>query len=235
MKIGIISDLHGNYRAFKEAKKVILREKIKTTFILGDIFGYYYDGLKILSDIMRWDNCHIISGNHDEIFLSLYNSKNEEKIREYKEKYGSSIYDFLENVSTSQLNFIGGLSGNLILDIDETRYSLFHGGPNDVMNQRIFPDDSLDDFENVNADVIFLGHTHHRMFELYKSKIIINPGSLGQPRDGNKASMVIFDTNSKEARFIDIEFDIDDLKKEIMSKDSEPDYLINVLNRIRRV
>lgn len=234
MKIGIISDLHGNYRAFTEAKKVIQREKIKTTFILGDIFGYYYDGLKILSDIMGWDNCHIILGNHDEIFLSLYNSKNKEKIKDYKEKYGSSIYDFFENVSISQINFMGGLSGHLFLNIDGTRYALFHGGPNDVMNQRIFLDDSLDDFENVNADVIFLGHTHHRMYGLYKSKIIINPGSLGQPRDGNKASMVIFDNNSKTPEFIDIEFEIDDLKKEIMTKDSEPDYLINVLDRIRR-
>ena len=232
MKIAIMSDVHGNYDSFQQAISYINNQKVDVLFFLGDLVGYYYESLLIIDELMKLENLVIVLGNHDYMFLEMYNSKNKQLIRNYRKKYGSSFDEFFVKVSKDQINFLASIPISKKVEIDGVKFVLIHGGPSDPLYQRIYPDTLVDDFNVIDADVVLLGHTHYRMNRVDGSKVIINPGSLGQPRDGKAASFVIYDTTTKESVFVDVEFDIIHLKEQVKSRSSEPSYLINVLNRI---
>ncbi|HHF59031.1 MAG TPA: metallophosphoesterase, partial [Thermoplasmatales archaeon] len=87
----------------------------------------------------------------------------------------------------------------------------------------VFPDVSdellLQFAEIADADVLVFGHTHIPMERRVKDKIFLNPGSVGQPRDGNpKSSYMIFDTESRETIFRRVAYNIDMASKSILEK-----------------
>lgn len=228
-----MSDVHGNYDSFQQAISYINHQKVDVIFFLGDVVGYYYESLLIIDELMKLENLFIVLGNHDYMFLEMYNSKNEQLIRNYKQKYGSSFDEFFVKVNKDQINFLASIPISKRVEIDGVKFALFHGGPSDPLYQKIYPDTLVDDFHFIDADVFLLGHTHYRMNRIDGSKIIINPGSLGQPRDGKAASFLIYDTTTKESVFVDVQFDIKQLKKQVKTRSSEPSYLTNVLARIK--
>ena len=86
MKVAVLSDIHGNYDAFKEVLKKAEQEGVKHLLILGDIVGYYYSPQKILKSLSDW-SFDMIKGNHEDILGSLIlNPSLRESIRL---KYGS--------------------------------------------------------------------------------------------------------------------------------------------------
>ena len=70
MKVAVLSDIHGNYDAFKEVLKKAEQEGVKHLLILGDIVGYYYSPQKILKSLSDW-SFDMIKGNHEDILGSL--------------------------------------------------------------------------------------------------------------------------------------------------------------------
>ena len=64
MKVGIISDIHGNHYALEEVLKVAIREGVEKLLVLGDIVGYYYHPEIVLEMLYKW-SYEIIKGNHE--------------------------------------------------------------------------------------------------------------------------------------------------------------------------
>ena len=234
MKIAVFSDVHGNYDAFQRAMSFSRSQQVDAYFFLGDAVGYYYESLAVISDLMKLKNLYIVLGNHDNMFLQMYESKDEQSFQIYQEKYGSSFVDLFKEIRSEQYLFLKSIPTTRVVELDGIKFMLIHGGPNDELHERVYPDSSLDGFERINADVVLLGHTHYRMNRSIGGKVIINPGSLGQPRDGKEASFVIYDTKTNESLFLDVAFNVVRLKKQIRERGSEPNYLINVLDRIRK-
>ena len=234
MKIAIVSDIHGNYFAYKKAKEVMMNLNVDHIFFLGDVFGYYYDGLEIFRDLLHTENVTMILGNHDLIFIDAFKNKNQSEIIHYIEKYGSSINDFLRDVTEDEIVLLESIPSKKEFTLDGIRFTLIHGGPEDSVNQRIYPDTPIDTNWITNTDILLLGHTHYRMVKEIEQKYILNPGSLGQPRDGLPPSFAIYNSKNNEISFIDVEFDTTPLLVTIVGKKTEPTYLVDVLNRWNR-
>lgn len=187
MKICFFSDIHGNYEAFSAGYQMVLDEHADINIFLGDICGYYFDTMKIWADLKECPNLITLLGNHDKIFLESY--ANGAVPSEYTKKYGPALDMLLHTCSES---FIEWLKKSRLFFSDES-ISLFccHGGPNDPINQYIYPDTELPE---VNAKHVIMGHTHYPMYRSRNGHCYGNPGSMGQPRDGGNPSFAILRT-----------------------------------------
>jgi predicted phosphodiesterase len=127
MKIAIVSDIHGNYFAYKKAKEVMMNLNVDHIFFLGDVFGYYYDGLEIFRDLLHTENVTMILGNHDLIFIDAFKNKNQSEISHYIEKYGSSVNDFLRDVTEDEIVLLESIPSKKEFTLDGIRFTLIHG------------------------------------------------------------------------------------------------------------
>jgi putative phosphoesterase len=220
MKIGVISDIHGNYDALIEVLKESKRENIEHLLVLGDIVGYYYHPDKILEILSEW-SFDIIKGNHEKILEDLIaDSSLGESIRL---KYGSG-----------QLRFLQGLSETKSVKFDGVSILMSHGSPwsNDFY---IYPDSEKDIIlkcDSKDHDFVLIGHSHYAFAIENANSILINPGSVGQSRqEGGKASWAIIDLATKSFQLKTTAYSIDKLLNETLEKDSGVVYLSEILNR----
>ena len=139
MKIGVISDIHGNYDALVEVLKKAKKEDVAHLLILGDIVGYYYHPDKILELLSEW-SFEMVKGNHEMIMEDLIaNPLLEESIRL---KYGSGHQEAINKLTFQQLDFLKSLPETKSLQFDGVSLLMSHGSPwsNDYY---IYPDFSL--------------------------------------------------------------------------------------------
>ena len=80
--------------------------------------------------------------------------------------------------------------------------------------------------------MVILGHTHHKMVRKIGNTLVINPGSIGQQRDGKGCTALLFNSEFFDFQFIEIAYDKTHLINDIMMYDKERfDNFSNVLNR----
>lgn len=171
-KIGVISDIHGNYFALKEVIDLLGKKGCERIICLGDICGYY-PLVNQCIDALRQINAICIKGNHDSYLLGereCCRSKTVAKCIRYQrdvitdENLGwiASLGDFLE------LQDIFGAHGGLCDFIDEYVDSFDFR-----MARTLYPDFKF----------FFTGHTHIQQLQTDEGLLYCNPGSVGQPRD----------------------------------------------------
>jgi len=220
MKIGLISDIHSNVYGLRSVLK-----KLKNTDIIlcaGDLTGYYTFVNEIFDEVEE-NNIRWIKGNFDD-FLFKNTPKNQ--IIQDSVDYTKKV------IKPENLKKLKNAPTDMTLVLDGIRFKVYHESP--WGQEYIYPDfDHFDKFEKVNADVIILGHTHYPMEKLIGDKVIINPGSCGQPRDFEpKVSCAIFDTKTRKTKFYRLNYDrkkvIDQVKLLGLSYE-----LINILKRDR--
>jgi putative phosphoesterase len=178
--IGIISDIHGNHIALREVLKAIDSMAIKDIYCLGDIVGYYSQ-VNECCDELRSRNVVCIMGNHDWYMAAnsfCPRSKSVNDCLNYQRKVIRK--DNLEWISAFPL-FI---KLNLIF--------MVHGGWNDPIDEYLTPTEEY--FDKIEGKYFVSGHTHIQTIQEFKDKTYCNPGSVGQPRDGNpKAAFAVWD------------------------------------------
>lgn len=196
MKIGIFSDIHGNLRALEAILDSFWNQGIKNLICMGDIVGYYHQSLEVLDSIMKL-NIQSILGNHDAYLLGKLKCSSE-KWRVY------FLEQVKESISKEQLEWLSELPEFLEINLNGKKLAFFHGSPWDHLEEYIYPDSNkFESFKTLNWDIIFLGHTHYPMVKEVGSVKIVNPGSCGQPRDGDlRASAVIYDSKKEQVFFI---------------------------------
>jgi putative phosphoesterase len=184
LRIAIISDIHSNKYALNAVLHDIKKKNANGLIVLGDIFGYYpwaYDTYKLLVS-QKIIAC--IKGNHDLIVL-----EENEDISTRPSYYKAARLNRMELLSNSMeaIGWLNNLKLNDSIQIEKYKILLCHGTPSDSENGRYFPDDrNTYDWFPVLNQVLFLGHTHYPLFhKTVANGIIFNPGSVGQPRDGN--------------------------------------------------
>ena len=231
MKICFFSDVHGNIFAFKEFLKDIKDKNIDLIVFGGDFFGYYYYVNEII-DKVRKSNIISILGNHDQYFLDLLENKIDENW--LISKYGNTYKNIRNKISKANLKYILSLPLKYEIIHDGLKIGFFHGSPYDPLWGRIYPDTDIKALSKIEEyDVVFLGHTHHKMIRKTGNTIIINPGSLGQQRDGKGTSYVLFDTENSDTKFIIVKYDVYKLIEKINLYDKGNDRLKEVLLRKR--
>jgi putative phosphoesterase len=228
MKLGIISDIHGNFPAL-DATLVFLRERVDRILFLGDISGYYPFVEECISSI-PWDITTAIVGNHDAILLNYL--KNPSSLpKNYSEQYGSALVRSAKKLSDTSVKKLASLPETREFTLEGVSICMVHGSPWDELNGRVYPDfQDWDRFRSCSAEIILAGHTHYPLKKEIDNKLIINPGSVGQPRDGNKnASVAELDLYSRSVHFYRIPYNPDQIINDARINDPENSYLVKVL------
>ena len=188
MKIGLISDIHSNVYGLRSVLK-----KLKNTDIIlcaGDLTGYYTFANEVFDEIEK-NKIQWIKGNFDDFLFKSTNNQIIQDSVDYTKKV----------IKPENLKKLKNAPTDMTLVLDGIRFKVYHGSP--WGEESVYPDyKNFAKFNKVNADVIILGHTHYPMEKRIGDKIIINPGSCGQPRDyESKASCAIFDTKTRKTKF----------------------------------
>jgi len=226
MPIAVISDIHGNAEALRVVLEDIEQRGIERIRCLGDIIGYGPEPLASL-DLVRQHCEWALMGNHD--FAVLYEPTSFNTSAEAAAFWTRRQFE-LEDDAEAQRDrweFLGSL---LIRQRDEGALWV-HASPRRPINEYIFPDDVLTAptkmqqiFDRIDQRC-FCGHTHvagvftnepdfyppQDLGGDYKfrddEKCIVNPGSVGQPRDRDpRASYCIFHEDRIE--FVRLDYDI---------------------------
>lgn len=220
--IYVISDIHGNYEALKVFFSSIKKTKNDKIYCLGDIVGYYYQANECIN-LLRKHKVNVIKGNHEINFIK--SMKNKKLLNKFCEKYGNSYSISLKKISKKNKIFLKKLSTKKKIKINNLNLFFAHGSPwkNDEYIYENKINKYLRKFKKYNFDICFLGHTHRRMKLRLKNKLIVNPGSIGQPRDNfkSKACWVEFEENKKIINFKNRKYNSSKLKRQIKLYDQD--------------
>ena len=195
----IISDVHANYPALKAVMDDIQRRGIKKIFSLGDVCGYY-SMINESIDLLKKMNVVNIRGNHDHYMI-----ENEQCLRS---KSVNKSLDFQRQVITGD-NF-KWLKESIPFYRD-AEYWMVHGSFSENGMDEYLYTISNNMFATCKEKYFFAGHTHvQTIVSLDQNRIFCNPGSVGQPRDGDKrAAYAVIDKGDVE--LIRLEYDIDSI------------------------
>jgi putative phosphoesterase len=198
MKIGLLSDIHGNLRALQAVLRVFDTVGVDRIICLGDTLGYYHQSIEVLDTLIGLDTKCIL-GNH-EAYLLGYLECSKHKFNKY------FLQNVSENISLKHLHWLSALPVSLEVHVNDKKLAFYHGSPFNPLEDYIYPDSHASKFDRLSKldfDYIFLGHTHYPMLKKAGRVTIINPGSCGQPRDGDiKACGAIMDTEKDQNVFV---------------------------------
>jgi len=198
VKILVISDLHANLGALE----VVMQEGFDRLICLGDLVGYG----PAPNEVIRFVREHVsvaIRGNHDNALVldvDCQCSPANKALAEATLAYHRTILE------SENLTWLRTLPTSAEFKLDGYRFAVFHAKPHDhLYGYEITPDLSDEELrgeiEGVRADFILLGHTHLPMVRGIGSRVVVNPGSVGQPRDGNpEASYAIIEDGIVELK-----------------------------------
>tara|TARA_B100001059_G_scaffold235762_1_gene282705 strand:+ start:26152 stop:27195 length:1044 start_codon:yes stop_codon:yes gene_type:complete len=203
MKILFISDIHGNEFALSAIFSKVLNYDIDKVFCLGDIGGYF-TGIKDVIKILRSNNVVSLIGNHDKTILdsSFINSE---------KSYYPAIKESQKLINITDYEWLASLPENLSIKLDGKILNLYHGGPNDLMHEYVFPNDISNLKEiMIPGEINLFGHTHLQFVSSIEDTILANPGAVGLPRNGDfRAHGLILDTDTWEFNQIKTIYDIE--------------------------
>jgi putative phosphoesterase len=202
MKFAVISDIHSNLHALNEVKKAVQEEDVDFVLCAGDIVGYGAfpdECCRIVRHLAR----ATVLGNHelsvlsqDTIWMNPYAAR--------------AILWTSARIDDETRGYLGSLSREQRLTQDEKRVAMFHGSPRSI-SEYIYEDDVNSRLvESASADIIILGHTHIPFVKSIGDKVVLNPGAVGQPRDGDpRASFAVIDLSIGEFMTRRVEYDIE--------------------------
>lgn len=233
MKIGIISDVHGNLQAIESVILEIKRESPDKIFFLGDVVGYGANPnecCEIIKGIA--DVC--LMGNHDSAVLGKtdlewFNPDAKEAILWTRENLKSENISFLETLKETY-------------EIPDFLFS--HGSPANPMDFiYVFTNDSAKEifvWSQGRYRCVFVGHSHITLsflfdeagnplpfiedeIELVNGSFVVNVGSVGQPRDGDpRAFFAILDTEKKLYKGKRVEYNVKEAAERILKNGLPP-------------
>jgi predicted phosphodiesterase len=185
MKAAVISDIHSNCFALEPVLKDVQNHSVDLLLILGDIFGYYPWAVETFQLLELFAiKKFLIKGNHDDLILKM----SIDSRTDVNPIYRDAIVQNLTDIQTHGiLDWLSALPAHMDLKIADANISLYHGTPADPLYGRFYPDSEVQEsWFPENGRMVFLGHTHYPLVKpIPAGGVVANPGSVGQPRDGN--------------------------------------------------
>lgn len=216
MNYAIISDIHSNLEAFERTVHEIDRIGVDKIICLGDIVGYGANPNECL-DIVRERQLTSIIGNHDIVACGRGEPDNFNPIAR-----DAALWTRNE-LTEENKDFLFGLPYQR--EIDD--FLIVHGAISDPDLYIFSSSEALLEFSFMGkANICFFGHTHVKVYYVYShgkvqgftddevelsgdNLYLVNPGSVGQPRDRDpRASFLIYEHDEKTIKFFRLEYDI---------------------------
>jgi putative phosphoesterase len=233
MKVAILSDIHANSVALERVLAEVREADARQLVLLGDYVGYYYRPAEVIRELRRWD-CQAILGNHDRFALAARSDP--QVLDDYRVRYGSGLDVALEQLSGEDWAWLESLPLQQTIEVGKWRVHLAHGAPFDD-DAYIYPDAPAERLlqagAGIDSDTVWFGHTHWP-FQSLGRPTLLNPGSVGQPRDiGGMASWALFHVDTGAVSLRRTEFPTHALQAECRRRDSQHSRNSQVLVRKR--
>ncbi len=222
MRVAAISDIHANLPALEAVLASTDAVGVDEIWCLGDVVGYGVEP-DACADLVR-ERCNIcLVGNHDIAVLGGLN------ISAFSEAAALAVEWTRANVTERTLEFLGELDPSG----ERAGFGLFHASPRDPVWEYVLSREQADAGMAANpARVGLIGHSHVALFfnrpaggedgetrageagdgallDLAEGAWLVNPGSVGQPRDGDpRAAWLELDTEAMTARFRRVPYEI---------------------------
>jgi putative phosphoesterase len=195
-RIGLISDIHGNAVALEAVLEDM--PTVDALVCAGDVVGYGPSPEACL-DILRDRDVPTVMGNHDR---SVVQGRPFESGDKYAwEHLPDAAIQWLSELPREQLLF-------------DDRLKVVHDHP--VEQDRYTPPSEFDPTLLADEDVLVLGHTHIQHTEVFDEGIIVNPGSVGQPRDQKPdAAYAIVDLAASTVDLRRVPYDVERVQQRI--------------------
>lgn len=192
--IAILSDIHGNYVALERALQAIDKMNIKDIYCLGDIVGYYPQ-VNEVCDELRKRNAKCIIGNHDWYMLA-------DSFCDRSQTVNDTLAYQKKIITKENLEWLKSLP----VHREYKGLSMVHGGWTNPLDEYLEPSQAY--FDKVGGTYFASGHKHVQRLEDYGDKVYCNPGSIGQPRDGdNRAAFATWDGSTFELHRVSYDYE----------------------------
>jgi putative phosphoesterase len=225
MRILLIADIHANWQALQA-----LAEPHDVCLCLGDLVDY---GLEP-APCLEWVRQHVhysIRGNHDHGVAQNVVISGRGGFR-----YLSGVTRSLtrQRLGAEDLHFLASLPVTQTVTLDDARFLLVHATPRDPLDEYARPDPEYwaRQLHQVDVDVVCVGHTHQPYVLQVGNKLVINPGSIGQPRDGDpRGAYAVIDNHRVEIKRV--EYPVEDTVR-TLQESPLPDQAKDLLTEILR-
>lgn len=211
--LGIISDPHSNLLALEVVLEDMASKYPITKIInIGDLVGYYTQPLEVMN--LCFETCdRIVKGNHDDAAARSYLSP------EFNIFAAAALNYTIGELTTDEKRQLYNLPTMDTFEIEKTTFQMVHGSPEYPLDFYMFDGKNgptkdqlhlVEYMELCGLDVIVMGHTHRPYIRQIGSKVLCNPGSAGQPRDGiPKPSYIVFDPINKTGIIERVSYDLE--------------------------
>jgi putative phosphoesterase len=198
MRILLLADVHANWPALQ----AVAAEPHDICLCLGDLVDYALEPAPCI-DWVRHNADHTVRGNHDHGVAQNVTVTGRSGF-----KYLTGVTRPLtrERLGEADLRYLARLPLSRLLTLENTRFLMVHATPRDPLDEYGPADVEFwaRRLQNVEADVVCVGHTHQPFVLEVGDKLVINPGSVGQPRDGDpRASCAIIEDYKVDLRRIE--------------------------------
>ena len=178
MKIVIISDIHGNIAALQ----ALPERNSDELWCIGDLVDYGPNPHEVV-EWVRQQAKVAVRGNHDHaagFSVDPHCSPPCKKLAEDTLRYTLSV------CTQDDLSYLRGLPVRQELTVNSTRFYLVHAMPSDPLFGYCPEESDLwkQEVESIDTDFLIVGHTHTPFVRHEGKTVIVNPGSLGQPKTG---------------------------------------------------
>lgn len=224
MKYAIISDIHANLEALKATLQEIDKLGADKIICLGDIVGYGANPNECVENI-RQRKIDSIIGNHDAVACGKTEPDNFNPVAREAALWTRS------SLTKENREFLSELPESREIE----NFLTVHGAISNPDHYIFSTYDALIEFNLMRKQSVCLfGHTHVRTYYMFqndsstshhdyefkidpKAKYLINPGSIGQPRDRDpRASFLVYDTEKGTVKFTRLEYDISSAQRKII-------------------
>lgn len=221
-RYGIIADVHSNLAALRAALDALDQHKVASIICLGDLVGYGPSPHEVIKEL-ETRSLHSIRGNHDRYALG-------EDSDQIRAATAEAVEYTRRAITPGDRHFLETLPDT---DLFEDRVLLVHGSPRDRDEYIISSEFAIANFRYFRAEfggvyLCLFGHTHLpmiigdgkvtrriddgcRLEMKFMTPYMVNPGSVGQPRDGNPhAAFAVLDLEDNSITFRRVAYDIEE-------------------------
>ena len=179
MKIAIISDIHSNLYALMEVLADIDNEKVSQIICLGDLVGYGCHPNEVIALIKQRDIL-CLKGNYDaSVVDNAYSYIRNTDLNSF------SLPWTYEELRASNRFYLSSLPETMTLEFEGKKIKFVHGSPLKINEYLTEDNQNIDEImANLEEDALVCAHTHIPYIKQFGSKLLVNDGSVGKPKNG---------------------------------------------------
>jgi|APHM01.1.fsa_nt_gi Predicted phosphoesterase len=196
MRIGVISDIHANKIAFDAVLAAM--PPVDQIVCAGDVVGYNPWPTACINRI-RQESIPAVMGNHDRAVSAGTQFR-------FGGQAAAGVEYTMTQLDSDAIEWLGGRpTTRTLLD---NRVKIVHGHPDDP-DRYTYPSEFTQSMLDTE-EVLITGHTHVQGHKIFNDGIVMNPGSVGQPRDGDPdAAFSVVDLDDWSVKQQRVSYDID--------------------------